>query len=129
MELAVEVAGIFAAFVLLMCTWGVLVPTRIAAFATRWANQKGLWVAAALRLVFGVALWFAAPASRAPVFLHIFGALTVFAGVSLPMIGLRRFRALVKWGMERPPIVVRAWCLFGIALGGAILWALLPAAS
>ena len=41
MELAVEVAGIFAAFVLLMCTWGVLVPTRIAAFATRNRARRG----------------------------------------------------------------------------------------
>ena len=129
MELAVEVAGIFAVFILLMCTWGVLVPTRIAAFATRWANQKGLWVAAALRLTFGIALWFAAPASHAPLFLQILGVVTILAGVSLPVVGVDRFKRLIEWGMERPPIVVRVWCLFGIALGGAILWALMPAAS
>jgi len=129
MEFAVEVAGIFAVFVLLMCTWGVLVPTRMSAFATRWANQKGLWVAAALRLTFGIALWFAAPASHAPLFLQILGIVTILAGVSLPMVGVGRFKALIEWGMERSPIVVRVWCLFGIALGGAILWALMPAAS
>lgn len=129
MELAVEVVGIFAVFVLLICTWGVLVPTRIAAFATRWANQKGLWGAAALRLALGVALWFAAPASRAPLFLQILSVVTILAGMSLPMMGLDRFKTLIEWGMERPPIVVRVWCLFGIALGGAILGALLPAAS
>ena len=129
MELAVEVAGIFAVFVLLICTWGVLVPTRIVAFATRWASQKGLWAAAALRLVFGIALWLAAPASRAPLFLQILGVVTILAGVSLPMMGLRRLKTLIEWGMERPLIVVRVWCLFGIALGGAILWALVPAAS
>jgi len=129
MELAVEVAGIFAVFVLLLCTWGVLVPSRIVAFATRWTNHGGLWVAALLRLTFGIALWFAAPASRAPLFLQILGIVTILAGASLPMIGLDRFTKLIEWSTKRPPIVVRLWCLFGIALGGAILWALIPAAS
>ncbi|MDH3623001.1 MAG: hypothetical protein OES69_00285 [Myxococcales bacterium] len=129
MELAVEVAGIFAVFVLLLCTWGVLVPSRIVAFATRWTNRQGLWVAALLRVTFGIALWFAAPASRAPLFLQVLGILTILAGVSLPMIGLDRFTKLIEWSVERPPIVVRLWCLLGIALGGAILWALIPAAS
>ncbi|MDH3200992.1 MAG: hypothetical protein OEM15_08885 [Myxococcales bacterium] len=129
MEFAVEVAGIFAVFVLLMCALGVLVPSRIVAFATRWTNQRGLWVAALLRLAFGLALWFAAPASRAPLFLQVLGIVTILAGVSLPMIGLDRFTKLIEWSVERPPIMVRLWCLFGIALGGAILWALIPAAS
>lgn len=129
MEFAVEVAGIFAVFVLLMCVWGVILPNRIIAFATRWANHRGLWVAASLRVAFGVALWFAAPASRAPLLLQVLGILTFLAGVSLPMIGLDRFTKLIEWSVERPPIVVRLWCLFGIALGGAILWALIPAAS
>ncbi len=129
MEFAVEVAGIFAVFVLLMCAWGVILPSRIVAFATRWANQRGLWVAALLRIAFGAALWFAAPASRAPLLLQVLGILTFLAGVSLPMIGLDRFTKLIEWSVERPPIVVRLWCLFGIGLGGAILWALIPAAS
>jgi hypothetical protein len=129
MEFAVEVAGIFAVFVLLICAWGVILPSRIVAFAARWANQRGLWVAASLRVAFGVALWFAAPASRASLLLQVLGILTFLAGVSLPMMGLDRFTKLIEWSVARSPIVVRLWCLFGIALGAAILWALIPGAS
>jgi hypothetical protein len=129
MELAVEVAGIFAVFILLMCAWGVLVPRRLEAFAARWATRSGLFIAAALRLAFGLALWFAAHASRAPVFLQVLSVLAILAAVSLPMLGLERFKALIAWGMNRPPIFVRLWCAFGIFVGGLILWALLPAAS
>ena len=129
MPFAVELSGFFALFVLLIGAWGILAPSRILDFANRFGTSGGLWVASAIRVVFGLALWFAAPASRAPLLLQVLGAITVLAGVMLPFLGVDRFKALIDWGTKLSPNKLRAWCLLALALGGTLLWALLPAAG
>ena len=129
MPLAVEIASLVAVFALLVGAWGVLAPSRVADFATRFSTKAGLWVAAGIRVVFGLALWFAAPASRAPLLLQVLGAITLLAGVMLPLLGVDRFKALIDWWKKLSPTAMRLWCVFAFATGAIILWALLPAAS
>lgn len=129
MPIAVELSGLFAVFIVLMCVWGVLAPARITILVNRFASQGGLWLAVGLRLAIGVALWFAAPHSRAPMLLQALAILAVAAAVLLPFLGLARFKALIGWWAKMNPATQRLWCLVGVAFGGAILWALLPSAA
>jgi len=112
-----------------MGVWGVLAPSRLVDFATRFGTTGGLWFAAGIRVVFGLALWFAGPASRAPLLLQVLGAITLVAGVMLPFMGVDRFKALLDWWTKLSPTAMRLWCVFAVAFGAAILWALLPAAT
>ena len=129
MPFAVEISGLLAVFTLLMGAWGILVPSRLVDFATRFRSQGGLWFAAAVRVVFGLALWFAAPASRLPLLLQVLGAITLFAGLTLPFIGVDRFKALLDWWTKLSTTAKRFSAVFALAFGGVILWALLPAAT
>ena len=129
MPFAVEISGLLAALTLLVGAWGILAPSRIVDFATRFGTTGGLWFAAGIRVVFGLALWFAGPASRAPLLLQVLGAITLMAGVMLPFIGVDRFKALLDWWTKLSPTAMRIWCVFAVAFGAAILWALLPAAT
>ena len=129
MPFAVEISGFLAVFTLLMGVWGVLAPSRLVDFATRFGTTGGLWFAAAIRVVFGLALWFAGPASRAPLLLQVLGAITLVAGVMLPFLGVDRFKALLDWWTKLSPTAMRIWCLFAVAFGAAILWALMPSAT
>lgn len=129
MPFAIEISGLLAVFTLLIGAWGVLAPSRITDFATRFSTKGGLWFAAGVRVVFGLALWFAAPASRAPLLLQVLGAITLVAGVMLPFLGIDRFKALIDWWKKLSPAAMRLWCAFALAFGGVILWALLPAAT
>jgi len=129
MPFAVEISGFLGVFTLLMGVWGVLAPSRLVDFATRFGTAGGLWFAAGIRVVFGLALWFAGPASRAPLLLQVLGAITLVAGVMLPFIGVDRFKALLDWWTRLSPTAMRIWCVFAVAFGAAILWALLPAAT
>jgi len=129
MPFAVEISGLLAALTLLVGAWGILAPSRIVDFATRFGTTGGLWFAAGIRVVFGLALWFAGPASRAPLLLQVLGAITLVAGMMLPFIGVDRFKALLDWWTKLSPTVMRIWCVFAVAFGAAILWALLPAAT
>jgi len=126
---AVEISGFLGVFTLLMGVWGVLVPARLAEFVTRFGSKGGLWFAAGIRLVFGLALWFAAPASRAPLLLQLLGFAALVAAVVLPFMGVDRFKRLIDWWTALSPNAMRFNSLFAVAVGAVILWALLPVAS
>ena len=129
MPFAIEISGLLAVFTLLIGAWGVLAPSRIIDFVTRFGSKGGLWFAAGIRLVLGLALWFAAPVSRAPLLLQVLGMIALVAAFVLPFMGVDRFKALINWWTKLSPTVVRLNCLLAVAFGGVILWALLPAAT
>jgi hypothetical protein len=112
-----------------MGVWGVLAPSRLIDFVNRFGSKGGLWFAAGIRLVFGLALWFAAPASHAPLLLQVLGVLALVAAFVLPFMGVDRFKALIDWWTKLSPTAIRFNCLFAVAFGGVILWALLPMAT
>lgn len=129
MPFAVEISGLLAVFTVLIGAWGVLAPSRIIDFVTRFGSKGGLWFAAGIRLVLGLALWFAAPVSRAPLLLQVLGMIALVAAFVLPFMGVDRFKALINWWTKLSPTAVRLNCLLAVAFGGVILWALLPAAT
>ncbi|MGB5351871.1 MAG: hypothetical protein WBN10_19835 [Polyangiales bacterium] len=129
MPFAIEISGLLGVFTLLMGVWGVLVPARLADFVIRFRSTSGLWFAAGIRLVFGLALWFAAPASRAPLLLQVLGVLALVAAVVLPFLGVERFKRLIDWWTALSANAMRFNSLFAVAVGAAVLWALLPVAS
>jgi hypothetical protein len=129
MPFAVEISGLLAVFVVLIGAWGVLAPSRITDFVTRFGSKGGLWIATGIRLVLGLALWFAAPVSRAPLLLQVLGVIALVAAVVLLFMGADRFKALVNWWTKLSPTAMRFNCLFALAFGAVILWALLPAAT
>jgi len=114
---------------LLIGVWGVLAPGRVTELVSRFGSAGGLWFAAAVRLVFGLGLWFAAPASRAPLLLQVLGVIALIAALVLPFLGVDRFKSLIEWWTKLSPTAVRLNCLLAVAVGAAVLWALLPAAS
>ena len=92
------------------------------------ATPSGLLLAAAIRVVFGAALLMAAPGSRAPSLLRLFGALIVIAGLSTPLFGVELASHVLAMASENG-----AWLRMGgtiaIALGGSFVWALSPRQS
>jgi hypothetical protein len=129
MPFAVEISGFLGVLTLLMGVWGILAPARVTELVTRFGSAGGLWFAAGLRLVFGLALWFAAPASRAPTLLQVLGVIALIAAVIIPFMGVDRFRALIDWWTKLSVAAMRSWCLVAVALGAVVLWALLPVAT
>lgn len=129
MPFAVEISGLLGVFIVLMGAWGFLAPARITDLVNRFGTKGGLWFAAAIRLVLGLALWFAAPQSRAPVLLQVLGVVAIIAAVVIPFMGADRFKNLIAWWGKLSPTSQRLWSLFAVAFGAVILWALLPAAT
>ncbi len=105
---------------------GVLSPARLLSILRLYETPWGLHVAAAVRVVLGVTLFLAAPTSRLPEFLRIFGIVAVAAGVLTPLLGLARISRAVEWWAARPTIVFRLWAALALALGVFLAWAIVP---
>ena len=104
---------------------GLVSPARQVAFVSHWESSAGLWTSVGIRLVFGLALWFVAPAARTPVVFQGLAVLSVGAAFLLPCLGLARFRSILAWWCRLPPAVIRAWSVAAVAFGSFILWAVL----
>jgi hydrogenase/urease accessory protein HupE len=118
------VAVICSLFIVAVGAIGVVSPPRLVALIRRVQTPAGLYFAAGFRLVFGVALYLAAPASRAPEALHVLGVVAVLAGIATPFFGLARYRQILDWWLARGPGFMRAWAGFALALGALLTYAL-----
>jgi uncharacterized membrane protein YidH (DUF202 family) len=117
------------AFSLLIFTLGavgLVSPSRVVRVARYFATPAGFYFAAAVRVVMGLALLFAAPASRAPGILRILGVVIIVAGVITFFVGLERFRRLIDWWSAKGPTLARAQAAFAVALGLLLAYALSP---
>jgi hypothetical protein len=115
------VAG-FSLAVFVIGALGLARPDALMSFVRRWQTPLGIWVAAALRIAFGIALWLAAPSSRTPVVLQVLGVLSLLAGVALPVLGLSRVAAIVSWWERRSAACQRVWAGAACLFGAFLLW-------
>ena len=105
---------------------GIVSPSRLFALIRRIQTPTGLYFAAGFRILLGVALVIAAPTSRAPEAIRLFGGIAVVAGLSTPFFGLRRYRSLLEWWSTRGPLVLRAWSTLALVLGSLLAYAVFP---
>lgn len=113
-----------ALFIFVMGAWGFFAPGSIFAFISGWSSKTGFWLAVLLRLSFGLALWFAAPDTRLPMLLRVFGALAIVSAATLPLVGYKRFKRIIIWWTNQSHFIMRLWSLLALAIGGVVLWSL-----
>ncbi len=117
--------ALFGLFVAALGLAGVFSPARLLAVVTRAQSALGVYGIAALRLVLGGVLLLAAPSSRAPLYLTVLGALSVVSGALTPLVGARRFEAILDWWRARPHWAVRLWSALVLLFGLSLVWAVL----
>jgi len=121
-----SLAWLIALFVGVAGVAGLLVPDWV--MSLRWiaATQSGLLAIAALRSAIGIVLIMAAPRSRTPKTLQVFGALLLLAGMVTPLFGVARSKAVLDWEAAQGPIFVRGWAIVAVALSGALAFVMKP---
>jgi hypothetical protein len=82
-----------------------------------------LYAAAAIRMGVGVILWLAAPDSRTPIFLRIFGAFIFIGGALTPFFGTAIGRTILDMWASYGHTMVRTWGLIATAFGVFIIYA------
>ncbi|OGL29919.1 MAG: hypothetical protein A3G44_08385 [Candidatus Rokubacteria bacterium RIFCSPLOWO2_12_FULL_73_47] len=121
-----RVALVLSLLVAALGALGVVAPARLVGVVRRLESPGGLYAAAALRVVLGVALVLTAPTSRAPEVVRLLGAVIVVAGLVTPLVGVARFRRLREWWSARGPIFMRVWAGFALVLGLWLAYAVAP---
>jgi hypothetical protein len=121
-----QLALVLSTCVAIIGAIGLIHPEALVGIARHFVTSAGLYAAAGLRILLGIALLLAAPTSRAPGVIRILGAVALVAGFVTPFFGPERARAIVDWMSSQGPFLMRAWAGFAVALGCFLVWALLP---
>jgi hypothetical protein len=121
--LAALLIGLFMGAIGLLA---VVAPHGLLTAARSLQTPLGICLIAATRVLFGVVLVLAAPSSRAPKALRVFGFMIVVAGVITPFFGVDRARAILDWWSGQGALVMRAWAGVAIAFGAFVVYAVAP---
>jgi len=105
---------------------GAVAPFALMAAARHAVTPLGLYLAAAVRVSFGVVLLRAAPASRAAKILRVFGAIVLLNGLITPLVGVDRAQAILAWWVAQGPAIMRVWAAGAVALGVLVVYAVVP---
>jgi hypothetical protein len=120
--MVILIVGLISVLVACLGVYGIISPSGLMAFASRWRSRAGFWIASIFRIGFGLILWLAAPSSRFPLALQILASLGIVSGIMIPFIGFARYQSFLLWWSRRSPLFVRVWAAVAIVMGGFILW-------
>ncbi len=108
---------------------GVANPEVLVSVVQVYETPTGLYAAAGIRLVFSVALFFAAPTSRAPRTLRTLSAIGIVGGLAMPVVGVEGLQSRVEWYSALGPGFLRTHAVFTLGFSALLAYALVPAAS
>ena len=90
-------ALLVALFIVVVGMAGVFAPDSLVTVGRYVVTPVGLYAIAALRVGIGLVLILVAPVSRAPKTLRAIGAVVLVAGLTTPLFGVERARAILDW--------------------------------
>lgn len=115
--------AIFSVMIVVISMYGVFLPDKIIDMVrSNMSGRFGLWVAVGVRLLFAAMLWFAAPVSHTPFALKVIAALILLSAIAHQIVGRARLKMLIELLATWPRWAIRLPCLFGVVLGGFLLW-------
>jgi hypothetical protein len=112
-------ALLIALFVMVVGVTGVIAPDRLITIGRQLITPTGLYVIGGLRVAIGLILFLAARASRAPRTLRVLGVIVIIAGLTTPLFGVERARAILDWESHGTQFI-RVGAALAIALGALL---------
>ncbi len=119
MRVAALIIGLLVAALGLV---GMTAPEVIQRLISMIHLPPALYLAALLRVAFGIIFILAAPSSRLPNAIRILGVIMILAGVLTPFFGVQIAELALISG-SRGPGTIRAFAAAALALGGFIVYA------
>ena len=102
---------------------GMAVPDALVAIGRDLVTPTGLYVIAVMRIAIGLVLVLAASTSRMPRTVRVLGGIVFIAGLTTPMFGVDRARAVMDWWVSQGPWFMRCSAILAVAFGGFIIYA------
>ena len=111
------IALLIAALMILLGLTGVLWPEGLMEFAKYTFTSTGIYVAAIVRIAFGILLLVAAKATRTPKTVRVIALILLVAGVATALISVERAQLLRDWWLGRGPDAIRIAACIPLAIG------------
>ena|SRR5438045_147389 len=108
---------LIAGLMILLGLTGVLWPEGLMEFAKYSFTATGIYVAAIVRMAFGVLLFVAAKATRTPKTVRVIAVILLVAGAATALITAERAQLLRDWWLGRGPDALRIAACFPLAVG------------
>ena len=105
---------------------GIVLPETFMGLVREFQYPPVIYIAALIRVSFGLVLCFEAPASRAPVLLLVLGVFITVGGSLTPFFGMHFAHVILGWWSDGGPTMVRGWGFLALVLGAFIAWAAWP---
>jgi hypothetical protein len=119
-------AFVLSLSVVVLGALGIVSPMMLLGVVRKFESPAGIYAAAALRIMLGVALFLSAPTSRVQEVVRILGITIFVMGIITPLFGIERFRRLLNWWSERRPLFMRVWAGFALGFGLFLAYAVMP---
>ena len=119
-------AFVLSLSVVVLGALGIVSPMMLLGVVRKFESPAGIYAAAALRIMLGVALFLSAPISRVQEVVRILGITIFVMGIITPLFGIERFRRLLNWWSERGPVFMRIWAGFALGFGLFLAYAVMP---
>ena len=119
-------AFVLSLSVVVLGALGIVSPMMLLGVVRKFESPAGIYAAAALRIMLGVALFLSAPTSRVQEVVRILGIIIFVVGILTPLFGIERFRRLLNWWSERRPLFMRVWAGFALGFGLFLAYAVMP---
>ena len=120
------IALLFCLLVMALGALGLFWPPRFIDLVRRLTSLQGFYILAVLRIAFGAAVVFAAPASRAPTFLEVLGIVLIVSGIVTPFFTHTRYRKVIEWWSAGGTLYVRVWAGCAMVFALVLAWAITP---
>ena len=120
------VALLIGVAIIVQAVFGLALPAVFVRVVGEFQTPPVIYVAAFIRLLFGVVLIVAAPASRLPRSLTVLGVLIALTGVLTPFFGTLYAQMVLRAWAEGGAAVVRIWASLALAVGVFIVYATAP---
>ena len=105
---------------------GLIAPEMFADLVRAFQTPPVIYLAAVIRIVFGVVLVLAAGTSRVPVGLRCLGVLIVIGGLLTPLLGVQFAKVVLDGWSQGGPATIRVWAAVGLAIGAFVTYAVAP---
>lgn len=111
-----------AALMVLLGLIGLLRPEGVMPLMLYSFSRSGLYVVAAIRIILGALLFFAAAVTRTPKTVRVFGLIIVIAGIATALVPVDSAEAMKIWWIARGPDTLRIAACFPLAAGIFLGW-------
>jgi hypothetical protein len=118
-----SLALLVALFAVAVGMAGVFAPDSLVTVGRYVVTPVGLYAIAALRVGIGLVLMLVARISRTPKTLRAIGAVVLVAGLTTPLFGVERVRAIFDWEVTQGTALIRIGAVLVLAIGAFIAFA------